>query len=56
MEFAFFEPVLVYAAKGWALIVGARLKLMGVLERPEHLFQFDDTRTRSHFASFLCVW
>jgi hypothetical protein len=30
LEFAFLEPDLVYAAKGWALVVGARLKLGGV--------------------------
>jgi hypothetical protein len=27
LEFVFLEPVLVYAAKGWAVVVGARLKL-----------------------------
>ena len=36
LEFAFFEPVLVYAANGWALVVGARLKLVRGSERSEN--------------------
>ena len=56
LEFAFFEPVFVYAAKGWALVVGARLKLVRRLGTFEDLFQFMSRHTRWHFVLSLCVW
>ena len=56
LELVFLEPVFVYAAKGWALVVGARLKLVRRLGTFEDLFQFVGRRTRWHFVLSLCVW
>jgi hypothetical protein len=53
-ELVFLEPDLVYAAKGWALVMGARLKLWGV--RASHVVESGITYSFAFCVFLVCLW